>query len=671
MLKKIFHFFTDNYQSKNLKELKEMVKHYDVISFDVFDTLIKRDIPQPKDMYTLLEREFAIKNFAKMRAEAENQAYRKSANAEVSLDEIYSCFEKCNFDTQLVKDRERQLEIALACPNLLILGIYNYSIANKTVILVSDMYLDKQTIEAMLQKCGIVGYQKLYLSSEIGKRKSNGDLYEFVLQDLAPIHDQKILHIGNSFKDDFWMAKKSGIDAVKISTFYERTQKHYSYSHCSDKFCASLLNTFLNNHTNGKNEWQSFGYERLGSLLYGFSVWLLREMKAAKIDRVLFCSRDGYIIRQAYQALGYDKIIPSRYFEVSRRSLRVPLFHQNMSIEDVVNLLEYSPLYKTMTQIFDNLGLRADDYEDIIPQYGFDKTTPIKMTSLVHDNRFKKLYRHIENDVVKNAEEERLALIHYLQQVDFTNSRVAIVDIGWGGSIQKYLCQTMEMLNVKHNIWGYYVALDKRAKVVLREKKYRAKGYLIDHRAFPQTKMTLRPLCVFLELFFLHLAGSVRRYHYVEGKTAVEYYPSEYVVSDTIYPELKYISDIQDSAIKFVRDFAISPLATFVGVDKNVMFTNLCNAASKPSIHDVNMFYHFYALDGDVIKYFADAKSFWYYVFHPRQLKKDFLLSAWKTGFLKRLIWLPLPYTSICDMFFKLQYRYSVDKKESSNTNKG
>ena len=70
-----------------------------VVSFDIFDTLIKRNLRSANDIFKILEFEFN-QHFNKslpillLRKKAETNANENSSNEEVSLDEIYAEFEQ-------------------------------------------------------------------------------------------------------------------------------------------------------------------------------------------------------------------------------------------------------------------------------------------------------------------------------------------------------------------------------------------------------------------------------------------------------------------------------------------------------------------------------------------------------------------------------------------------
>lgn len=148
-------------------------------------------------------------------------------------------------------------------------------------------------------------------------------------------------------------------------------------------------------------------------------------------------ARDGYIMQKVYRELGYNNDIPDKYFEASRRSLRVPSYCDDYNLE---NVIKESPLLSTtnMEQLLDSLGLEISDYKEKIEKYGFTLEEHIKRDELINNDRFIKFYEEIKQDVIDNSSTEKENLIKYLKQYDF-NKKIAIVDIGWGGSMQKIL----------------------------------------------------------------------------------------------------------------------------------------------------------------------------------------------------------------------------------------
>lgn len=81
-------------------KLKYILKH-DCVSFDIFDTLVKRYVSLPTDVFDIVELRYnslhgtsneKIRGFKELRINAELKA-RKKIIEEVSIDEIYNFIE--------------------------------------------------------------------------------------------------------------------------------------------------------------------------------------------------------------------------------------------------------------------------------------------------------------------------------------------------------------------------------------------------------------------------------------------------------------------------------------------------------------------------------------------------------------------------------------------------
>ena len=77
--------------------IKELLQ-YDVISFDIFDTLIFRPFSTPKTIFDILEAENTIEHFADFRVKAEEEVRKekkeKEDTREIELKDIYEYIEK-------------------------------------------------------------------------------------------------------------------------------------------------------------------------------------------------------------------------------------------------------------------------------------------------------------------------------------------------------------------------------------------------------------------------------------------------------------------------------------------------------------------------------------------------------------------------------------------------
>ena len=73
----------------NVNEIINIIKEYEIVSFDIFDTLLKRDVSSPIEVFNLIE-ERVGKDFAVLRMQAEKRARRSLNKEEVTLKDIYS-----------------------------------------------------------------------------------------------------------------------------------------------------------------------------------------------------------------------------------------------------------------------------------------------------------------------------------------------------------------------------------------------------------------------------------------------------------------------------------------------------------------------------------------------------------------------------------------------------
>ncbi len=188
----------------------------DVISFDIFDTIVKRKTGDPDSIFRAMEDELRIDGFAKARERAEKEARKKTDRQEISLEDIYSQLtNNTGHNINELQQLEIETEIKMCVPVEKTVSLFNELIEKgKMIILVSDMYLPREVMEEILKRCRISGYSKLYISSEEGVTKKTGDLFDFVLRDLNL--KKKLLHIGDNPVGDYLVPKRKKIAAFLI-----------------------------------------------------------------------------------------------------------------------------------------------------------------------------------------------------------------------------------------------------------------------------------------------------------------------------------------------------------------------------------------------------------------------------------------------------------------------
>lgn len=638
-----------------VNKIQSVLMNYEYVSFDIFDTLIKRNVEEPNDVFELVALEIKRKygwinhNFRELRIRSEKEARLLSKNGEeITLDDIYTQIRR-NIDTNIddriineIKELECEIEKVICCPNTEIKKIYDWCITNKKkVIIISDMYLPEELIEKMLVKCGYTEYLKLYLSSSITFKKRTGKLFDYVLKDLD-IESKSIIHIGDSIKSDFIGARNRKIKTILIPKYINHLSHHdiKNIDDC-DKFAFNTIRAMTNNLIQvEKNEYYKFGYEAFGPLLFGFNKWLFEDINKRGIKKIFFFSRDGHIIKRAYNEMFQYRGIEVKYLYVSRRSLRVPQIWINPELEEVVKGFPLAKLL-TVDTFIKNLGLDSDYYKESLKEYGLSLDTEVRRSEIIYSKNLVKFYSAIKDDVIKNSKKEYELLLQYLKQNDFCGD-VAVVDIGWHGTLQYFLQRLVEQANLDVKMHGYYIGLAKEAKTQLD-----IKGYVIDKNSRTNSCDSWKSFNGLVETIFLAQEGSTEKFHLLEkGVVVPQLYKYEYMNNDRFEPEAIKVKEIQDGAIQFINDLCnIEPLYN-LEFNSNTAFERILRIGNYPTKQHIQLFSNFRFLE-EQIDYLAMPKSILYYILHPRKLAKDLLMSRWKVGFMKKLFKIPLPYVKI------------------------
>lgn len=200
--------------------LKKLISQADIVSFDIFDTLIKRKHNNPRKVFKLVsqsckgEIDYPYKrDFTYDRICAEKQARKKHPGREITIEEIYAELEWISEDEKyLLMECEKKVEMEEAYASKRAEELFEFAKGkNKLVIITSDMYMPLSFIKRILRMEGYAGYENIFLSSDIGSTKSNGGLY-FAILDKYP--DKKIVHIGDSVNADLVGARKHRVFSV-------------------------------------------------------------------------------------------------------------------------------------------------------------------------------------------------------------------------------------------------------------------------------------------------------------------------------------------------------------------------------------------------------------------------------------------------------------------------
>lgn len=193
------------------------IENHDIISFDIFDTLVMRTVYYNKDVFRQMARQldpvWGI-DFFTARTQAETALSRETYPyiEEIYDDVVRQCPCLKGQEATLIV-QELALEKAVIIPRQDVVAAFETAKRmGKMVNIVSDMYFHADTIREILDNVGISGYDKLLVSSEYRSSKPQ-HLFE---KYLAEIPDGRCLHIGDSWACDILPAGKLGIDTFRL-----------------------------------------------------------------------------------------------------------------------------------------------------------------------------------------------------------------------------------------------------------------------------------------------------------------------------------------------------------------------------------------------------------------------------------------------------------------------
>lgn len=620
-------------ETKSTEEIIDKIKDYPYVSFDIFDTLLKRNVSNPSDVFKIVADKIHDESFYDARIFAEKEAHKTMNTEEVSLDDIYSQMES---KFQQAKDIEMKLERDLSVENKYIFPIYEYCRQKgKKIVATSDMYLPHEFVLELLK---INGYEidTLFLSSDYGVQKVNGRLFRVLLKKLK-ITSADVIHIGDNFKADYLGSRKAGIKSVLIPRCINR------YKFCDLKKKNNQVNVFINNTLQSDKSFAyQFGYSCFGPMMYGLVDWIHRHANNRKI---VFFARDGYLVKKVYDQLYQQN--NDLYLYVSRRSLSVPLLWKHHSWGDFFSYIATTRFFKLATFI-KRLGLDPDNYKKDIKKHGLTLDYVINGYNLGNDKNVKAFYEDIENDVIQNSKKEYRTAILYLKEMRIVGDVIAF-DIGWNGSIQRFLEELLDLAGIDANIEGYYLGV----------KNYHSNQCMNGYLFTPEKRdeeAAVSMMLALVEMLFLAKHGSTEKYR--EEK--------EFVEPQLLSPDFKEnshesyaIENIQQGAIDFCSRYHSLPYRQELSPGE--MAFNLYRLGNMPSNFEAKYFGEFIFNDTDIIK-MASPKHLSKYIQCPRQFLVDYSMAPWKAGFLKRL----MPNT----ILFNILYNIGVYVHKSRKMNR-
>lgn len=430
-------------EKRDVEKYVESLMEYDVISFDLFDTLIFRPFFEPGDLFYLLGEKLGFPDLKRVRMEMEalarREKYETSGHYEVSLNEIWRVMEReTGIDAAEGMRLEQELEMELDYANPFMKEIYERICRmGKPVVVMSDMYLSEQFLKRLLEEKGYENVCRIFVSNACHESKWEGGLFSAAKKSLCQEFGRgiRIAHVGDNPHSDVKMAKKHGFAAFH----YPNADASAAPFRAQDMsaMIGGAYRGIVNHHLYAGGKCYSmeyeYGYVYGGIFAVGYCNFIHEYAKRNQIERLLFFSRDGDILKQVYdtlypgeqthyvywsRAVALKLTADENRYDFFRRFLYHKV-NKNKNIRKVLCEMELEDLLKEMK------GKQGECRCNIDPE------EMLTNENVEHLKKF--LLAHWES-VLQVYRGQREAAKRYYRQALAGCRRAAVVDIGWAGS---------------------------------------------------------------------------------------------------------------------------------------------------------------------------------------------------------------------------------------------
>lgn len=472
---------------------------YDVLSLDVFDTLLWRRVPEPADIFSQvgarlrdqgrLARSVSIVQFAELRAAAEKQA-RAMADAhtgsrEVLLDDIYEVMPGTLFaapdDAELAMELEVDCEAQAMVLDHEIATLIDLAGAHDLrVVLTSDTYFSRDQLFRFLVDAGLDHDripETLYISNEHGRPKWR-DLFDGILAELV-VAPERMVHVGDNVDADVRPCQLRNIAHV----FYDKWRSlPRTRAHELPRTPSERLNWLAAGGDAGLTGLRSrlahrpppdlstdlhpywvYGATTIAPLFAAYGKWVL-DAASGPNTTILGLMREGRFLNRLVTSVASHHGAGVNISELwlSRRAVvRAALWPDDFSL--LPQAISYCP-GPTTDDVLEQMGLSRADLVGVFKDPALvDLHAPGGVQALLTAiSRTDEL----QQKVAAHSARLRKNLLTYLDQQEALASEnsVMLLDLGYAGTIQTVLQKILDYEGRPVRLTGLYVAVNDKGK---------------------------------------------------------------------------------------------------------------------------------------------------------------------------------------------------------------
>lgn len=468
-----------------------------VVSTDVFDTLVWRQVPEPVDAFPLVARRLreqgalstslSSRGFAQLRRVAERRARMARQQAlqqsEVRLEEIYALLPPWvlgSASREVGIEAELDVEQELLVPDLDVVALLaDAHAAGKIVVAISDTYFSEAQLRRLLDQpvLGEVHFDRIFTSSDHRVGKSGG-LFEVALRALG-CEPEEMVHVGDNFEADVHYPSQLGVTAFGFERRPEpfatvaAAEAPYMSGPAASASEGALVSGLTATRTkvlsrteagvlpDALRPFWNYGATVLGPVFAGFAEWVHDHCREHGVTRVGCLMREGAFLSELLERanpyldaeleavplwLNRDLCLRASLAQGSREELERLLVRRSApTVQGLCTLLGVP-----LSSLPEWTSHAATSLQDPVVRHNF-------IEALSGEER-------VRARIVGRSRELRERVVRYVDGFcGGPEGDLTVVDLGWGASIQGLLAEGLGKAGVPRATTGLYLVTHEGA----------------------------------------------------------------------------------------------------------------------------------------------------------------------------------------------------------------
>ena len=469
-----------------------------VLSLDVFDTVLWRQVPRPSDAFLLLGERLSLAgalvewldpwSFRRLRIGAEDRARAHSEAAgdstEVTIHQIWAELAVAALrspDPTAGIAAEVALEREVTVADLDIVELIDAADAHGCPIaVVSNTYLTESLLIGVLERPELAPLRnaRVFSSCAYGVHKTNG-LWESVIKELG-VPAERILHVGDDTDADVAVPGELGVRTVHFrhvdSSLRPVLDREGAMPPRERAPSAAVINvhhgdfgiTGLRTKVIARPHLERFapdvatgwtyGAGVLGPVLAGFADWVHGRVLDAGLPTAWCMMREGELLADLVGRVADARHsgLEARPIWLSRHlTARAALSRAD---DEELRALLVRRLSPTVGRYLANLGLGATEVPDLRSRADGRMDDPGLVDEVIGRLTGSEQLRL---RILAESAAARERLLRYLRSTIGDVDTVALVDLGWAGTIQRNLAQVFKAAGLATRTMGLYLATNE------------------------------------------------------------------------------------------------------------------------------------------------------------------------------------------------------------------